>query len=283
MKRLALIAVWGLAAASAQAGGIVAVLSSDTAPYKEALEGLKAAAGPVDSAVLPALPDVSGASVIVTFGGEAALKKYPAAAALVAALLPDPKLKPQHDGALTRVALLPDPAVLLGKIKALNPGVSSLAVFDVGGAYSDYLNNMKAAGAGIGIAVNIKRIDSIADLAGKLPGLKGTVQALWLPPDPLVMNQATFSLLSTFCSAAKIALVAPVAALARAGAFAGISPSFSDVGKAAGKAALAYTGGANPGELVYPSHVQTVLNTNVAALIGVNAAGAKAKADSVVP
>jgi hypothetical protein len=283
MKRLALIAAWVLATSSAQAGGIVAVLSGDAAPYREALEGLKAAVGPVDSAVLPALPGVAGASVIVTFGGEAALKKYPSGAALVAALLPDPKLKPAHEGALTRVALLPDPAVLLGKIKALNPGVNSLAVFDVGGAYTDYLNNMKAAGAGIGIAVNVKRIDSIADLAGKLPGLKGTVQALWLPPDPLVMNQSTFSLLSAFCSAAKIALVAPVAALARAGAFAGISPSFSDVGKAAGKAALAYSGGSNPGELVYPSHVETVLNTNVAAVIGVNAASAKAKADSVIP
>jgi hypothetical protein len=283
MKRLALIAAWGLAAASAHAGGIVAVLSGDTAPYKDALEGLKAVAGPVDSAVLPNLPNVAGASVIVTFGGEAALKTYPATAALVAALLPDPKLKPKHGGALTRVALLPDPAVLLGKIKLLNPGVSSLAAFDVGGAYSDYISSMKTAGAGIGVAVSVKRIDSVADLAGKLPALKGSVQALWLPPDPLVMNQATFSLLSTFCSAAKIALVAPIAALARAGAFAGISPSFSDVGKAAGKAALAYGGGSNPGDLVYPSHVDTVLNSNVAALIGVNAASAKAKADSVVP
>ena len=283
MKRLALIAAWGLAAASAHAGGIVAVLSGDTAPYKQALEGLKAIAGPVDSAVLPALPNLAGASVIVTFGGEAALKKYPASAALVAALLPDPKLKPQHGGALTRVALLPDAAVLLGKIKALNPGVSSLAAFDVGGAYTDYLAGMKTAGGGIGIAVSVKRIDSLADLAGKLPAMNGTVQALWLPPDPLVMNQATFKLLSTFCSSAKIALVAPIAALAKAGAFAGISPSFNDVGKAAGKAALGYSGGSSPGDLVYPSHVETVLNTSVAALIGVNAASAKSKADSVVP
>jgi ABC-type uncharacterized transport system substrate-binding protein len=283
MRRLAVVLTWGLAVASAQASGVVAVLSGDAAPYKEALEGLKAVVGEVDAATLPQLPSMAGAKVVVTFGGEAALKSYPASMALVAALLPDPKLKPKHAGSVTRVGLLPDAAVLISKLKALDPGISSLAAFDVDSSYGDYLAALKSAGAAAGVAVSVKKIDSVADLVGKLPAMKGSVQALWLPPDPLIMNPKTFGLLSAFCSASKIALIAPVAALARAGAFAGISPSFKAVGEAAGEAAGAYSDGQNPGALVYPSHIETVLNTDVATAVGINAAAVKAKADSVVP
>ena len=233
MRRLALVIAWGLAAASAHATDVVAVLSGEAAPYKEALAGLKAAVGEVDSATLPALPNLTGAKVVVTFGGEAALKKYPATAALVAALLPDPKLKPKHGGSVTRIGLLPDAAALVAKVKALYPGATSMAAFDVGGSYTEYLGALKAAGAAGGLAITVKKIEGVSDLAGKLPGLKGSVQALWLPPDPLIMNPQTFGLLNTFCQAAKIALIAPVAGLARAGAFAGISPSFTAVGAAA--------------------------------------------------
>ena len=158
-----------------------------------------------------------------------------------------------------------------------------MAAFDVSGSYSEYLNTLKAAGTAAGLAISVKKIDAVSDLVGKLPGLKGTVQVLWLPPDPLIMNPQTFGLLNSFCVAAKIALIAPVAALARAGAFAGISPSFNAVGKAAGKAADAYSKGVNPGDLVYPSNIETVLNKVTAASIGVDAAEAGTKADSVVP
>lgn len=281
MKKLALFVAWGLASASAHAASVVAVLSGDAAPYKEALAGLKSAFPDAEAATLPEMPNMGGAKVIVTFGGEAALKKYPASAALVAALLPDPKMKPKHGGSVTRVGLLPDPGVLVAKIKALHPGSSSMAAFDVGGLYAEYLSGLKAAGASAGLVVNVKRVDAVTDLAGKLPAMKGSVQVLWIPPDPLIMNPQTFTLLTGFCSAAKIALIAPVAALAQAGAFAGISPSFNAVGKAAGKAAEAYISGGNPGALVYPSSVETVLNSATAAAIGVSGAGSKA--DKVVP
>jgi ABC-type uncharacterized transport system substrate-binding protein len=285
MKRLVLVLAWSmvLLSAHAQATAIVAVLSGDSAPYKDALAGLKSVVGEVDSSILPALPGMEGAKVVVTFGGEAALKKYPGSVALVAALLSDPRLKPKHGGAVTRVGLLPDAAALVAKVRALYPGAATMAALDVGGAYSDYIAILKTAGAALGLAVSTRKIGSTTDLVGKLPGLKGTVKVLWLPPDPLIMNPQTFGLLATFCSAAKIALIAPVPALARVGAFAGIAPSFNAVGKAAGKAATAYADGKNPGGLVYPADIETVLNKVTAAAIGVDATAAASQADSVVP
>lgn len=239
------------------AADVVAVLSGDAPPYKEALEGLKAIVGTVESATLPALPDLKSAKVIVTFGSEAALKKYPASAALVAALLPDPKLKPSHGGSLTRVGIPPAPSVLIEKIKSVESG--ALAVLDPG-SYGDYVAALKAAGDAGGLSVQVKKVADVADLAAKLPGLKGTVKSLWLPPDALFMNPKTFGLVAGFCKASGISLIAPVPALAKAGAAAGIAPSFNQQGRAAGNAALAYQGGGNPGAWVYSDKVEFVVN-----------------------
>ena len=86
MKGLFGLAAGLLLAGSLQSAAVVAVLSGASGPYKEALEGLKAALGEIPSATLPALPDMAGGKVVVTFGSEAALKDYPGSAALVAAL-----------------------------------------------------------------------------------------------------------------------------------------------------------------------------------------------------
>jgi hypothetical protein len=246
----------GLAATGALgAAEVVAVLSADSAPYKAALAGLQAKLGAVDSAVLPALPDLKDAKVIVSFGGEAALKGYPARAALVAALLPDPKLKPKHGGPLTRVGIPPDPTVLAEKIRSVASG--TLAVLDSGN-YSDYIAAFKSAAAAVELTVQVEKVRDLADLALKLPGLKGKAKALWVPPDPLFMNPKTFGLLSGFCKAGDMALIAPLPALVKVGATAGIAPTFQQQGEAAGAAAKAYLAGGAPGDWVYSKDVEFI-------------------------
>lgn len=267
-------------AASLGAAQVAAVLSGDTGPYKEALEGLKSVVGEVDAAILPAMPDVAGAKVIVTFGSEAALKKYPASAVVVAALLPDPKLKPKHGGGVTRIGLPPAPEILAAKVKALQPGAATLAVLDPGN-YGEYLSALRSAASAVGLGLQVKKVESVADLATKLPGLKGSVQALWVPPDPLFMNPKTFGLLVAFCKGAGIGLYVPVASLAKAGALAGVAPSFKQQGQAAGNAASTYLAGGNAGEWVYSAKTEFIANKSVAAQLGVGA-GALGKADSTV-
>ena len=286
MKRLALILAWGLASASAHATGVVAVLSGDAAPYKEALGRLE---GRGRRRGLPPRCRRCGPWPAPGWWSPSAARRLlrsptlSSLALVASAYCRTPKLKPKHGGNVTRVGLLPDAAVLIAEAQGAGSGRQRpLAAFDVDNSYSEYLTALKAAGAAGGVAVTVKKIESLTDLVGKLPAMKGSVQALWLPPDPLIMNPKTFWLLGAFCSAAKIALIAPVAALARAGAFAGISPSFNAVGEAAGKAAQAYSDGSSPGALIYPAHIETVLHTDVAAAIGVGAS-AKSKADSVVP
>lgn len=264
--------VWMTAAllctAPLRSGGVVAVLSADSGPYQEALDGLKSALGAVPSAILPALPPMAGVKVVVTFGSDAALKNYPASAALVAALLPDPSLELPHGGSVTRVGLPPAPEVLIAKIKAMDPKLATLAVFNPNGAYSAYMGALKAAAAAAGVGLQTKSAASVADLGRQLPGLKGAVEALWVPPDPLFMNRATFSILTAFCQGGGIAFFAPVVGLAKAGAFAGVAPSFKEVGRAAGLAAAAYNAGSPPGDWFYSDRAETMANPAVAAALG---------------
>jgi len=268
-----------LLAAPLRSGGVVAVLSADSGPYQEALDGLKSALGPVPSATLPALPDLAGAKVVVTFGSDAALRSYPSSVALVAALLPDPSLELPHGGSVTRVGLPPAPALLIAKIKAMDPKLATLAVFNPNGAYSGYVAALKAEAAAAGVGLQAKNVASVADLGRQLPGLKGAVEALWVPPDPLFMNRATFGILTAFCQGGGIAFFAPVVGLAKAGAFAGVAPSFKQVGRAAGLAAAAYNAGSPPGDWFYSDKVETMANAGVAGALGL----ATPKADSVTP
>jgi ABC-type uncharacterized transport system substrate-binding protein len=272
-----ILALVALSTAPLRSGGVVAVLSADSGPYQEALEGLKTVLGDVPSATLPQLPAMGGVKVVVTFGSEAALKKYPDSAALVAALLPDPSLELPHGGSVTRVGLPPSPAVLIAKIKAMNPKLATLAVFNPNGAYSGYLGELKAAAAAEGLGLSVKNVASVADLGTQLPGLKGSVQGLWVPPDPLFMNRSTFGILAAFCQGGGIAFFAPVVGLAKAGAFAGVAPSFKQVGRAAGLAAAQYNAGSPAGDWVYSDRVETMANATVAGALGLGTP----KADSI--
>jgi hypothetical protein len=262
---LALIAGGGLHGAE-----IAAVLSGNTGPYTEALAGLQAVVGPVDSAILPKLPRFSGVKVIVTFGSEAALRDYPVSAPLVAALLPDPRVAPKHAAGVTRVGLPPSAAMLVQKIKGLQGDAEVLAVMDPAGAYGDYLDALKTAASGAGLVLVLRRVDSLADLASKLPGLKGQAQALWVPPDPLFMNPKTFMLIANFCRSSGMGMYAPLAGLARLGALAGLAPSFDQQGRAAGAAAQSWLGGVNPGPWVYSENVDFAVNKDVAAGLGIS-------------
>jgi len=270
-----------LLAGAARGAEVVAVLSDDSGPCTEALAGLKAVVKGVDAATLPNLPHLTGARVIVTFGSEAARRDYPGSAPLVEALLPDPKVVPRYAAGVTRVGIPPAPAVLLARIKSLQPDADVLAVLDPAGAYGDYLAGLKAAASGAGLSLALRKVDNVADLAAKLPGLKGQAQALWVPPDPLFMNPKTFLMIANFSRRAGIGMYAPVAGLAKLGALAGLAPSFEQQGRAAGAAVRSWLDGVNPGDWVYSDKVQFTVNRTVAGALGISPAALK-KADDTV-
>jgi len=235
------------------AASVVAVVGGSGGAYAEAVSGLKSVVSDLDVTTLPDNPRLKGAQVIVTFGSDAAQQSYPGSIPLVAAMLSNPDFEIDHAGSVTRVGFPPEAKILAAKIKAIAPATSVLVAIDPKGAYTDYLKELKSAAAGLGYSVDVRKVGGVSGLVALLPGLKGSAQAIYLPPDAMLMNSSVVGALIGFCSGAGIGLFVPVPGLEKAGALASVSASFREIGRAAGLAAQAYLQGAKPGDWVYPS------------------------------
>jgi ABC-type uncharacterized transport system substrate-binding protein len=269
----------------AWAGSIVAVISSDLGPYKEALKGLQETLGEVQVFNLQtdANPSIGNPKVIVALGGQAALKDYPASAALVYGMVPDNSIKPKHDGDMVRIDMMPRAASLVSKVKEINPGAGRLAVFQVSDHHAGYVKEVKAAAAEVGMKVVVETIEGLTDLPAKLRAIKGEVDAMWIAPDPILVNPQTFAVMREFGFFNKICLIVPVSALVEKGAVASVAASFKDMGKAAGRAAKALAAGETSAEVVYPDRTEVALNKVSASKSGLTLpAGLLKSADKVV-
>jgi hypothetical protein len=200
------------------------VLSGDFGPFQEAFAGIKEVIPDAASVLLKdGKADTGGADTIIALGGQAAVASYPGMKTLVIAMVADPKIKPA--GKHARVAMLGEASLIIAKIKALQPGVKALTAFDAGGAWSAYIDKLAAAGGAAGIEVTNQPVNKVEDLVPALRGLQGKAQALWLPPDPLLISSDKFKLQSEFCLANKIGLYAPAPAWPRPGRWRGWRPA----------------------------------------------------------
>ncbi|MEK7286967.1 MAG: hypothetical protein AAB091_00195, partial [Elusimicrobiota bacterium] len=171
--------------ASDTQGVVVAVLSSDLAPYQEAFRGFQEAFGPVtvfnlakeEPKIFPQT------SVIVTFGGKAALKSYPDNATLIYCLAAGVKIKAGDRGPrAVKVYIVPRPAVLASRLKALQPSLSRLAILWNSEGFEDYVIQAKREFFFLGVKIVSERLADSDDLAARLRSLQGKVGALWLMP-----------------------------------------------------------------------------------------------------
>jgi ABC-type uncharacterized transport system substrate-binding protein len=215
------------------------------------------------------LAGVGPRDVVVAVGDQAARSEYPAGAAMVALLLDDPDLKLERT--CVRVSPLPDAFFLMSKIRDLVPGLSTVAIFSMGDHFKSYIKYLGAAGFVSNTTILPHAVDRVDDLVAGLRSLPGKAQALWLAPDPLLLDLGNFKLIATFCSANKIALIAPVTVLARAGALAGIAPSAQDQGQAAGKAAAGLLAGTFKASSIVSDQCEVLINPDTARTLGLRA------------
>jgi hypothetical protein len=255
---LCLAPLWGR-------GSTVVVLSADLGPYQEAFEGVKELIPDAQSVTLKdGKADVGSADAVIALGGQAALATYPDSSALVVAMVADSKVKPARP--YIRVSMLPEASVLFSKMKAIQPGITSIAAFGVADSYDAYLKELGVAAQGAGVRLITRKVNQVADLVAALRAIQGQAQALWIAPDPVLISQATFKLMNDFCLANKIGLYAPAASLANTGALAGVAPTFKDIGRAAAKAASSGNASGN----VSSNRCEIMVNAATASALGLN-------------
>ena len=268
MSMTVLLALLLVVAAPARAQDVVVVLGSDLAPYREAYEGFVTAFGePVELLTLGGKPP-KGARVVVAFGGKAALQRYPTGVTLVYGLAPGVRAEREPGEArAVKIPMEPAPAALLGRLGALQPGLKRLAVLWASKGGEESVARLVQDGSARGVEVLSERLESADDLPAALRRLRGKADALWLPPDPLLINARNFDIIKRYAYDNDVPFYVPTEALAEKGAAAAVSVGYSDAGRAAAAAARAVLTGKPPTEDVFAG-ARVSVNRSAAAECG---------------
>ncbi|KAF0125354.1 MAG: hypothetical protein FD189_1708 [Elusimicrobia bacterium] len=265
----ALLLVPALAASGA--AETAAVLTSGSGAYLEAFSAFQAAYG----AGVPHY-DLSGGKIalpravttVVTFGGKAALRPYPPGVNIVYAMAPALDLKPQGEGRVVQITLIPELPKMLARIRAIQPELTKMTLFWSAPAYAAVGERLREAGAPLGIEISPVRVESPERLPARLRGEMGKMDAFFLPPDPLLITPETLLILREFSWDNAIPFYGSTRGMTREGAAASFGISFREMGAAAARAVRGLEAGQPVPEIVFPERDELTLNSSAAKKCG---------------
>jgi hypothetical protein len=283
---LALLTVSWLSA-FARAQEVAAVISSAPGPYQAAFDSfLKEFGQQVSVYHLPQDKPVigRGTRVVVAFGGEAAVQSYPKRVTVIVCLAPGLPARSPHGGPFSLIAMKPPAAILLTQLKKLQPQMKRLAVLWNSKSYGGYLFELQRIAAAQGISVVAVRVSEASDIPEALRTQSAKADALWLGPDPRLINPETFQTIKQFSWDNALPFYVPTAGLAAAGAAAAISISTQEMGHQVSELSRQALSGALLPEIVYPEKTVLTINPESAGKAGLKIAPETlGQADKVLP
>lgn len=257
----------GLLRGAALAADLAVVAASQSGPYTEAMDGFRKAIGQsfdfYDASRQEALPE--DAHYLVLFGAKAAAGDYPPGTHVVYALAP---LGGHRRPGWHEVSMLPAPEQAVSAYKALQPGLKRLAVFWSAYPGEGYLDELERAGVKLGVKIIRSRVKDPDFFPERLRSLVGKMDAFWIMPDPVLINQSSLMVLTNFSCANSVPFYAPTYALVLNGASASFSPDFYESGAAAARVIRAMEGGTDVPAVTYPDNAQLKVNATLAPKCG---------------
>lgn len=266
IKKVVVGALVAFHSGAARAQEVVAVIGAEQRPYRETYEGFQAAFGKAVP-VLPLGEDIPAETkVVLAIGGKAALQRYPGRVALIYAIAPGVQIgRKTHDGTSIKVKMEPEPDALLSALTAIQPKLKRLAVLWVSASQGTSAERLVKEGGTRGVAVSSEKLDDGDALPGKLRDLKGRVDAIWLQPDPLLINARNFDTIKHFSYDNGVPFYVPTEGLVEQGATAGVSVSFAEMGRTMAAAAKAVLAGAAPSGEMHSGKTRVAVNRSAAA------------------
>jgi ABC-type uncharacterized transport system substrate-binding protein len=279
LRRPALIALAFGCAVWADAQEPTAVLSSDSGHYRQALEGFSEAWGSSVPVIMAGAPLPVEANAFVAIGGKAAARRWPRNSIVVACLAP--AIVGDTADAVTRVSLMPDPEALAERLSSLVPRLKVLRAFWSSESSRGDMDALVKAGEKLGVVVLSEQISPASRLPERLRGLDDEADALWLMPDPELVNAENFAIMREYAAARKIPFLGPTEGLAERGATATIAATFREMGRAAALSLRARLAGRAEAEVIYVRRATVTVNAGAARAAGVSLA--IDSADKVLP
>jgi putative ABC transport system substrate-binding protein len=287
----ATLLVWlGLTLASWPVGSesqrlrVVALLSQDAGPYKEALSGLQqqiGGAGQVDSFVMQGDAKIAasavqaardGSSILVTFGTaatQAALSSDPAPPTVAALVFNSEALRRPT---ITAVTLDMPLETQFDWMRKMLPEQRTVGVL-----YNPKENQQRVDAAARvaqarGLKLLAKPVETPQDLPGALESLSRQIDVLWSLTDGVVISPQTAQPILLFCFRNKIPLVGLSSTWVKAGALYSLDWDYNDIGRQAGEIAQRIAHGTKPGDLpaATPRKLTYAINMKSAGQLGVD-------------
>lgn len=281
------LALGTLGAAHAQGRArVIALISHDAAPYKEALSGLQqqlagAQGVQVDAYLMQgdsrAAPNAiqaarDGAAVLVTLGTAATQ-------AALSADLPTP---------VVAALVFSSDALKRPSVTAITLDMPMEAQFDwlrkilpehhtVGVLYNPRENQQRVDAAvriaqARGLKLLARPVETPQDLPAALDSMSRQIEVLWSLTDPVVISPQTAQPILLFCFRNKIPLVGLSSTWVKAGALYSLDWDYGDIGHQAGELVQRILHGAKPAELpaVTPRKLTYAINMKSAGQLGVD-------------
>jgi putative ABC transport system substrate-binding protein len=277
-----LLAAALLAPRPAPAAEIAVVLSSDVPAWKPAVEALRTAVPGHNvttydlrgnraeaDRVLDALK--GSAAVVVAMGPLAAQSARDRAAdlPLVYGMVNDPAGLGTLEGPnVTGVAFDLPARNQLVAFRTVNPKATRIGVVYNAASMSRLLEDARRSASALKLDLVVRQapaLQSVPQVVRELLTGPEAVDALWIPPDPMMMGDATrLFVIETAVRAGK-PVYASTAAMVREGALVGSSPEFASIGQSLGEQVNRITRGEKAGRLgVVVPRAELVINKKIA-------------------
>jgi len=153
-------------------------------------------------------------------------------------------------------------------MKVIQPNLKRLAILWISPANENDVAELHKAGDAIGIEVDEHKLRRSEDLPDRLRALQGKTDALWIPPDPLLVNDQNMVLIDQFSSSARIPFYSAIGGLTEKGAVASFSTNYAEIGRAAATAAKLILGGSQLPAEIYPEKFDVTINPEAAQKAG---------------
>lgn len=140
-------------------------------------------------------------------------------------------------GNVTGVPLESDPRSLLTRLQALHPGARRVGVVYNPDASELLILEAQRAATALGIKLLAQPVKEASGVKDAVAKMVGSIDILWLPPDPRLFSRELFAYLLSFSAERRLPLVGFLESFTQAGALASVSADYQDIGERAGRLA----------------------------------------------
>jgi putative tryptophan/tyrosine transport system substrate-binding protein len=252
MKMLTAISLF--LSAVAYAGPPVVLVEAKVAQYREAAEAAKrhlSGSIEVDPSDPAAAAKLNEAPVVVAVGqkslamAKASAEKVPVVFCMVLGLN-----KSLLGTGVTGVPIEADPSVVITHIRSISKETKRVGFVYNPSSADVLLKEAERAAKAQGVSLVLKPVTTPAEVKDAMTQMVGSIDALWLPPDPKLFSKELFAFLLTFSAERRLPLFGFLESFTQAGALASVSPDYGDIGDRAGRLANQIIG--NRGQPVPP-------------------------------